>query len=250
MSHLLLKNPHSIIAALETRPQDVFEVRLERHGATEPWRRVAELAHAHGLAVRESPGPRAASQRRETHGQSQRAGGSEATVRERQGVDLEPLFAVGEGPGLWLGLDQLQDPHNVGAIFRTAAFFGVRGIVLTKDRSAPLTAAVYDVASGGMEHVPFSVQTNLSRAMDLAKQQGMWVLGASEHAETDVSAIDRDRRWLVLVGNEERGLRRLTLERCDELCRLTPRGPITSLNVSVATGVLIAALAGVSARQP
>jgi 23S rRNA (guanosine2251-2'-O)-methyltransferase len=145
---------------------------------------------------------------------------------------------------LWLALDQLQDPHNVGAVFRTAAFFGVRGIVVTRDRSAPLSAAVYDVGSGGLEYVPFSVQTNLARAIEAAKQSGVWVLGTSERAGKDVSQIDRDRRWLLVVGNEERGLRRLTLDHCDEVCRLTPRGPIGSLNVSVATGVLVAALTG------
>jgi 23S rRNA (guanosine2251-2'-O)-methyltransferase len=95
-----------------------------------------------------------------------------------------------------------------------------------------------------MEYVPFSLQTNLARAVEAAKAAGFWVLGASEHAATDVSQIDRDRRWLLVVGNEERGLRRLTLDHCDEVCRLTPRGPIGSLNVSVATGVLAAALTG------
>jgi 23S rRNA (guanosine2251-2'-O)-methyltransferase len=141
-----------------------------------------------------------------------------------------------------VALDQLQDPHNVGAIFRTAAFYGVRGIVVTRDRSAPLSAAVYDVSSGGMEYVPCSVQTNLSRSLEAAKEAGLWVLGASERAGRDVSEIARDRSWLLVVGNEERGLRRLTLDTCDETCRLTPRGEITSLNVSVATGILVAAL--------
>jgi 23S rRNA (guanosine2251-2'-O)-methyltransferase len=100
-----------------------------------------------------------------------------------------------------------------------------------------------------MEHVPFSVHTNLSRALDQAKRAGLWVLGTSERADQDVSQIDRDRPWLLVVGNEERGLRRLTLDKSDAVCRLTPRGPITSLNVSVATGVLIAALTG-SFQQP
>jgi 23S rRNA (guanosine2251-2'-O)-methyltransferase len=156
---------------------------------------------------------------------------------------LDQLFAPGEGSrGLWLGLDQLQDPHNVGAVFRSAAFFGVRGIVMTRDRSAPLTATAYDVSSGGIEHVPFSIQTNLSRTVEIAKEAGLWVLGTSEHAERDIAEIDRDRRWLILVGNEERGLRRLSLDICDETCRITPHGPVGSLNVSVATAVTIATL--------
>jgi 23S rRNA (guanosine2251-2'-O)-methyltransferase len=146
--------------------------------------------------------------------------------------------------GLWLALDQIQDPHNVGAVFRTAAFFGIRGIVLTRDRSAPINATVYDVASGGMEHVPFSSLPNLSRAIEQAKEAGLWALGASEHAERDVSEIPHDRPWLLVLGNEEKGLRRLTFENCDDVCRLSARGSVGSLNVSVAAGVLMAILTG------
>jgi 23S rRNA (guanosine2251-2'-O)-methyltransferase len=243
MPHLVLRNPHSVLAALETRPTDVFEVRFERSGAGDAWRRVADLARAAGVTVREALPP--AEKNRGRDNKDRRAGGAEALVKERQGIALEPLFrSAPHESGLWLALDQLQDPHNVGAVFRTAAFFGVRGIVVTRDRSAPLSAVVYDVASGGMEYVPFSLQTNLARAVEAAKSAGFWVLGATEHAVKDVSQIDRDRRWLLVVGNEERGLRRLTLDHCDEVCRLTPRGPIGSLNVSVATGVLAAALTG------
>ena len=145
---------------------------------------------------------------------------------------------------MWLALDQIQDTHNIGAIFRTAAFFGVEGLLLTRDRSAPLNATVYDVACGGIETVPFVVQTNLSRALEQAKRAGVWVLGSSEHAEQDVTEIERDRPWLLVLGNEEKGLRRLTLETCDAICRLTPRGKVGSLNVSVAAGVLTAMLTG------
>ncbi|MCA9068093.1 MAG: RNA methyltransferase, partial [Planctomycetaceae bacterium] len=123
-----------------------------------------------------------------------------------------------------------------------AAFFGVKGIIITKDRSAPLSATVYDVASGGVECVPFAQPPNLSRSLQQAKDAGVWVLGTLEHAERDLSEVDRDRPWLLVLGNEEKGLRRLTSEHCDELCRITPRGEIGSLNVSVAAGILISSL--------
>lgn len=240
MPHLTLKNPHSVIAALETRPLDVFEVRVERGGGSAAWPHVAELAQRSGITVREAMAADSRPQGRDDR--RGRTGGSEALVRERKGIELDELFARDGDTGIWLGLDQLQDPHNVGAVFRTAAFFGVRGIVLTRDRSAPLSAAVYDVASGGVEHVPFSLQTNLHRSVESAKKAGLWVLGTSEHAPVDVAGIDRNRRWLVLIGNEERGLRRLSLDSADEVCRIPPRGAIPSLNVSVATGVLLAML--------
>jgi len=171
-----------------------------------------------------------------------------AIVRERPDVPLEELFANAatraDGHGLWLALDNLQDPHNVGAIFRTAAFFGLQGIVVTKDRSAPLSGVAYDVAAGGLEHVPFTIVPNLARAVAVAKESGLWVLGTSEHAADDVTQVDRGRPWLLIVGNEEKGMRRLTTEHCDCVCRIAPRGDVTSLNVSVATGILIATLTG------
>jgi 23S rRNA (guanosine2251-2'-O)-methyltransferase len=178
--------------------------------------------------------------------QGGRAGGASALVRERDGASLDELFAGAAeragGRGVWLALDQIQDPHNVGAIFRTAAFFGIEGVILLRDRAAPLNATVYDIATGGVEVVPFSTQTNLSRALEQAKQAGVWVLGSSEHAEQSVFQVSRDRPWLLVLGNEEKGIRRLTREHCDVVCSLPPRGAVTSLNVSVAAGVLIAAL--------
>ena len=167
-------------------------------------------------------------------------------MKEHPGVALEDVFTDDKGSpqqsSLYLAVDCLQDPQNVGAIFRTAAFFGVRGIVLTRDRSAPLNATVHDVASGGVEYVPFSVQANLSRALDAAKKSGLWILGTSEHAETDFCDVKPDRSWLLVLGGEEKGMRRLTQEKCDVICRLTPRTSVTSLNVSVAAGVFIAGL--------
>ena len=243
---LFLKNPHSILAVLDTRPEDVYEVQLASASVGGVWDRVRSTAEDVGLPVqvmdgrsgpkRGGPGKRA--------GQSPgRTGGSGALVKERRGAPLEGLFVDVEGaarPGLlWLGLDGLQDPQNVGSIFRSAAFFGVRGVLLTRDRSAPLSATVYDVASGGLEYVPFSIHGNLNRALTFAKERGLWILGTSEHAELSLEEVDRHRPWLLVLGNEERGLRRLTLERCDTVCRITPRGRMATLNVSVAAGILM-----------
>jgi len=178
--------------------------------------------------------------------ESLRVSVAEARVKERSSLSMEALFANASsrahGKGLWIALDCLQDPHNVGSIFRTAAFFGVQGILLTQDRSATLTATVYDVACGGVEAVPFSVQTNLSRAMEVAKKAGLWILGSSEHAHDGISSIQADRPWLLVLGNEERGMRRLTEDSCDLLCKIPGPGQLTSLNVSVAAGIFISHL--------
>lgn len=240
MSSLTLRNPHSILAALKGRPQDVRSVRVSLQAGESAWNEVIDLARSHGISVLTQGGKPGGSRRREKSGR--RTAGGEADVLPRDDVDLQTLFAQPGESGLWLAFDHLQDPHNVGAIFRTAAFFGVRGIVMTKDRSAPLSATVYDVASGGIESVPFSIQSNLAQSIEKAKATGLWVLGTSEHAEQDLAEIPRDRPWLLVVGNEQKGLRQLTGKHCDLMCRLTPRGGVTSLNVSVAAGVMISAL--------
>ncbi len=245
---LELKNPHSVLAIFEHRPSAVLEVKLGAGHPSAGWDAVTELAAKHRVPVTRVSSTQGGRRkpRQESANPMGRTGGNMATVKECPAVSLEELFSKGKSieNGLWLALDQIQDPHNVGAIFRTAAFFGIRGIVVTKDRSAPLTATVYDVASGGMECVPFAQPANLSRSLNQAKKAGVWVLGTSEHATQDLSSIDRGRPWLLILGNEEKGLRRLTSEHCDELCRISPKGEIGSLNVSVAAGVMMAALTG------
>lgn len=250
MPALTLKNPHAVLEALRSRPADVLEVRLSRRAPHDAWQQVAESAAATNIPVRILAPETGQAARRRGEDKEGRIGAAEALVRERSPVHLVDLFADAQTrPGLWLALDQIQDPHNLGAIFRSAAFFGVRGIVLTKHKSAPMTATVYDVASGGVEHVAFAIETNLRQSLDAAKAAGLWALGTSEHAPQTVWTIARDRSWLVVLGNEEAGLRRLTAENCDELCRIPAAGAIGSLNVSVAAGVLMAALTRASAQS-
>jgi 23S rRNA (guanosine2251-2'-O)-methyltransferase len=243
MSALALRNPHSVLEAIRLRPADVVDLRLATRSPHDAWQQAQEAALAANIPVRVLPPEPRNNPRRRDDDQDGRLGGAHGLVREKLPVDLVDLFAdAKERPGLWLALDQIQDPHNLGAIIRSAAFFAVRGIVLTKHKSAPMTATVYDVASGGVEHVPFAVETNLRQSLDAAKAAGLWVLGTSERADRSLWEVDRDRSWLVVLGNEEAGLRRLTSETCDELCRIPSAGGIGSLNVSVAAGVLLAAL--------
>jgi 23S rRNA (guanosine2251-2'-O)-methyltransferase len=255
---LCLRNPHSILATFRARPQAVIDVRLPAGRPSDAWREIEELARQHRVPVLQGA---SRDERRRSRSQRESAGGrggeAEATIKERPEVSLDELFAAsaesdasettaggGQSRRLWIALDQIQDPHNVGAIFRSAAFFGVAGIIVTRDRSAPMNGTVYDVASGGLEAVPYANPANLARALDVAKKSGLWVLGTSEHAERDLCDIDRERSWVIVLGNEESGLRRLTGETCDELCRIASRGAVGSLNVSVAAGVLMAALTG------
>ncbi len=260
---LQLRNPHSVLAALRSRPADVLEIQLGAGGG-DAWAQVRAEAEQLGIAVAKAggPSPDVASgprgKRGDRRGRPPREGASRdsiahATVKERSATAVEELVAEVAATDIFLALDQLQDPQNVGSIFRTASFFGVRGIVMTQSRAAPLTGVTYDVASGGLETVPFAQETNLRRALQTMRDAGVWILGSSEHAETSIHDVPRDRAWVLVVGNEETGLRRLTLEDCDVVCRIPGPSPfeagvgsglesVTSLNVAVATGILLSSL--------
>ena len=151
-----------MLAALEARPSAVEGVTVGARPSG-GWRAVVDAARAAGRPVVD-----ATSSRRGAH----RGANAFALVEEREETPLGELWRDPQPGALWLALDSLQDPQNLGSIFRTAAFFGVRGIALTRDRSAGITDTVYDVASGAVELVPHATVANLSRALDGAKEAG------------------------------------------------------------------------------
>jgi len=248
MSSIILKNPHSILAALRSRPQDILNIALPSKDAGEAWEEIADLAQQR--KVRLSKDARSGSDRRGggDSNKENRVGLGEAQIKPKAPISCEELFSDVGNQGLWLALDCIQDPHNLGSIFRTASFFGVRGILLTEERSAPMTGTVYDVSAGGVETIPFAQEVNLVRSLQVAKDAGLWVIGTSEHAKESFFKQKSDRAWLMILGNEEKGMRRLTQENCDLLCAIPMPGArkkteaVSSLNVSVAAGVMISHL--------
>jgi 23S rRNA (guanosine2251-2'-O)-methyltransferase len=143
---------------------------------------------------------------------------------------------------LMLVLDQIQDPHNLGACLRTALAFNVDAVLLTRDRSAGLTSIVSKVSCGADQQLAIYDATNLSRSISLLKKQGIWFYGADQKATKVISDVIVDRPTAIVMGSEGNGLRRLTLEAMDELVVIPISNSIESLNVSVATGICLHSL--------
>lgn len=142
-------------------------------------------------------------------------------------------------PALLLVLDGVQDPHNLGACLRTAEACGAHAVIAPKDRAVGLTAAVRKVACGAAEAIPFIAVTNLARTLRELKERDVWVLGTADDAPTSLYSAKLDRAIAWVMGAEGEGMRRLTRETCDELVAIPMRGTVTSLNVSVASGVCL-----------
>lgn len=153
-----------------------------------------------------------------------------AITRELEAGKRKPLVLV---------LDGVQDPHNLGACLRTADACGALAVVIPKDRAVQLTATVRKVAAGAAETMPLAVVTNLARALRLLKEAGLWIVGADADAPKRAQDADLAGPIAIVMGAEGAGLRQLTRETCDFLVRLPQAGTVESLNVSVATGMLL-----------
>jgi 23S rRNA (guanosine2251-2'-O)-methyltransferase len=152
--------------------------------------------------------------------------------------DLIAALGYAHAP-LVLALDGVQDPHNLGACLRTADACGVLAVVVPRDRAAPLNATARKVAAGAAENTPVVTVTNLARTLSLLKDAGLWVVGADADGSHAAREVDLTGPRVLVLGAEGTGLRQLTRQRCDWLARLPSLGAVESLNVSVATGMLL-----------
>ncbi len=151
---------------------------------------------------------------------------------------LDALDTNDEAP-LLLILDSITDPHNLGACLRTADAAGAHAVIYPKDKSAGINATVRKVACGAAEVIPCYPVTNLARCMEQLQQRGIWIVGAAGEAEQEFYQMDLSGSMALVMGAEGKGLRRLTREHCDYLAKLPMAGEVSSLNVSVATGVCL-----------
>lgn len=166
--------------------------------------------------------------------------------RQFNETHLDSMLGSKTPPKLILVLDEIQDPHNLGACMRSAEVFGVDVVIAPLKKSASLTAAARKVASGGAEIVPFVQITNLARTLHMLKEHDYWVVGMAGEGATSLYNYKPAEKTVLVVGREGYGLRRLTREICDVLCFIPMYGHVESLNVSVATGIALSTIKSLS----
>lgn len=155
--------------------------------------------------------------------------------------DLREIIRISRngGYGMIIVADHITDEGNLGALIRSAAFFGAHGLILPKDRSARITDRVLKRSSGACAHLPIAMEVNLGRALDALDKEGFWIVGAAGEGAETVYAFDWCRDLALVLGSEDRGLSRSTRQRCHALVRIPRLGDVESLNVSVACGVIL-----------
>jgi len=162
-----------------------------------------------------------------------------ADVHDARTYSVEDLVSGAAGVPLLVVLDQIEDPHNVGAILRTVDAAGADGVVRQSRHAAPLGGAAAKTSAGAVSHVKIAEVVNIARALEILKEAGVWTVGLSSDAKQVYDALDLTAPTAVVVGAEGTGLRRLVRERCDWLASIPMRGHVQSLNVSVAAGIAL-----------
>lgn len=165
-----------------------------------------------------------------------------AEIEELHWSDLDTMLKLAETRNqhpLLVLLDGITDPRNFGAIIRCAEALGAHGVVVEERRSAPLSATVAKASAGAIAHLPVAQTKNLPRLIDQLKQQKFWIYGAAGEAPTHADGLDYNHPVALVIGSEGEGLRRLVREKCDECISISLRGETSSLNASVAAGILI-----------
>jgi len=166
--------------------------------------------------------------------------GVAAEVRTARTLDIEEILSLpGTASALFLVLDEIQDPHNLGALLRSASAAGADGVILPERRTAPLTGTVAKASAGAVARTAIAQVTNLARALERMRDAGIWTVGLDGSAETLIYEVDLTAPVALVIGNEGRGLRRLVRQTCDFVVRLPMRGEISSLNASVAGGIAL-----------
>lgn len=237
-----------VLEALRARPEEIEHLYVSQGEV--PSRQAGEIfsrAREAGVRVQKLP--------RERLGAMAEGGvhqGVVAALREFRYSELPDLLGVArerKEPALVVVLDGIQDPHNLGAIIRSAHALGAHGVVIAKDRAAQVTGAVTKAAAGATEHTPLARVTNLSRALEELKEAGLWVAAADPGSDQVIWDARLDGPLALVVGAEGPGVRENVLKHCDLKVRIPMAGALASLNASVSAAVLLYEVARQRARK-
>ncbi|MDC8832396.1 23S rRNA (guanosine(2251)-2'-O)-methyltransferase RlmB [Alteromonas gilva] len=227
---------HAMQAVVENEPERLIEVWVLKGRNDERLVNIVNQARRFGVSVQFCH--RKALDEKVNGEQHQGIVARAKAARTLDEKDLDKLISNTASP-LLLVLDGVTDPHNIGACLRTADAAGAHALIVPKDKSGGLTATARKVACGAAEIVPFIQVTNLARTLKELQQQGVWVIGTAGEAEQLIYQTKITGPTALVMGAEGKGMRRLTRETCDELVKLPMAGSVSSLNVSVATGICL-----------
>jgi len=228
---------HPVEEALRagTRPLDHVSVARERESRRDPrMDALLELCRAKGVRISTEPRDQLT-----RHCKTDAHQGIVAFVRERKFLALEDLLQSPSPNKFFLALDGVEDPHNLGALLRSADGAGIDGVILPERRSAPLSAVTAKTSAGASEHVRIAQVVNITRALEAMKKQNIWIVGLDERGTPDYTDFDFRQDVCLVLGSEGSGLHDLVKRTCDHLLRIPMAGSVSSLNVSVAGAVVM-----------
>lgn len=233
---LFLFGIHAVEALLTQQPERVMQLYFQKDRMDKRIQALFDLAESLDLKI--NLVPRNELDKLSENGVHQGVVASCQKPNQYTEQDLEKIISEAAKPFLLI-LDGIQDPHNLGACLRSADAAGVHAVIVPKDKSVSMTATVIKVASGAAETIPFIQVTNLARTLRYLKEQGIWIFGAAGDAPQSLYSADLSGAVAIVMGAEGEGMRRLTREHCDVLLNIPMQGSVSSLNVSVATGVIL-----------
>lgn len=231
----MLYGINPIQAALRHQRRQLRRLYVRAADASPRLLETVELAATAGVETREVDADEL-----EKRAQSPQHQGLVLDCGELPKMSLKEWLATAPDRTSLLALDQIEDPQNLGGLVRSAAFLGAGALLLHRSHRAPLGAVASRASAGAMEFFPVVEVGNLANALQQLQKEDFWILGSAlDEESTDMSRYSPPARWVLVMGNEGRGLRRLTRERCDVLLHVKRRGEVESLNVNVAAGILL-----------
>jgi len=226
---------HAVAARISNRPDSIRDLVVDANRHDPRLKRLLQAATDKGLRIETGSSKRLD----EISGSGRHQGVIAIVDAYAESRTVDQILDSIEEAALFLVLDGVQDPHNLGACFRVADALGAHAIVAPKDRAVGVTATVEKVASGAVQTVPYIAVTNLARELRAMNERGVWTIGASQTARSSLAECDFRRPVALVLGAEGEGLRRLTEKTCDELISIPMMGSVESLNVSVAAGICL-----------